>query len=48
MVWFWILLEMHKDRPAVRFLLACIYKTDDWPLVIEGNDVEIKLMPYYI
>jgi len=36
-------LEMHKDRPACEIsVTACIYKTDDWPLVIEGNDVEIE------
>ena len=38
------ILEMHTDRPACEWsVTTCIDKTDDWPLIIKGEKVELGI-----
>ena len=37
------ILKKHTDRPACEIsITACIKKYDNWPIIIEGNSLELK------
>lgn len=37
-------LDMHTDRPSCEWsITACVNKTDDWPLIIKGETVELGI-----
>jgi len=34
----------HRDRPACEIsITTCINKTDDWPIIVEGKEIEIPI-----
>ena len=38
------ILDMHTDRPACEWsVTACIDKTHDWPLIVKGEEIELRV-----